>query len=114
MSMGESDELNIPDGMPVDPALEASSLPKFDMHLYRSSLTEDHVTYLVKLYGISLDLHPRVAPRAAHIVLAWRHHDSSVTDPFPRPSEYDASDVEKLREVVISLRRPPLSVLYVA
>ncbi|GKB38305.1 retrovirus-related pol polyprotein from transposon TNT 1-94 [Tanacetum coccineum] len=45
--------------------------------------------------------------------MAWRHHDSSVADPFPGPSEYNALDVAKLREVVISLRRPPLSVLYV-
>ncbi|GKE87161.1 hypothetical protein Tco_1564636, partial [Tanacetum coccineum] len=46
--------------------------------------------------------------------MAWRHHDSSVVNPFPKPSEYNASDVTKLQEVVISLRRPPLSVLYVA
>ncbi|GJR87594.1 V-type proton ATPase subunit B2 [Tanacetum coccineum] len=52
--------------------------------------------------------------RAAPIAMAWRHHDSSVADPFPRSSEYNASDVAKLREVVISLRRPPLSILYVA
>ncbi|GJX73985.1 hypothetical protein Tco_0312580 [Tanacetum coccineum] len=141
MSLEESDELNIPNGMPVEPDLEASSIPKFDMHLYRSSLTEDHVTYLVRLYGIPLDLYPRdragknckprlkdaptslkkwkdkfflVDRKAAPIAMAWRHHDSSVTDPFPGPSEYDASYVEKLWEVVISLRRPPLSVLYVA
>ncbi|GKG28021.1 hypothetical protein Tco_0406348, partial [Tanacetum coccineum] len=51
---------------------------------------------------------------AAPIAMAWRHHDSSVADPFPKPSEYNASDIAKLREVVISLRRPPLSILYVA
>nr|GEU67160.1 hypothetical protein [Tanacetum cinerariifolium] len=118
MSLGESDELNISDGMPVDPALEASSLPKFDMHLYRSSLTEDRVTYLVKLYGILLDLHPRVSPTGMTMnalppdaIGLYAHH-------FQQrglwASEYDASDVEKLREVVISLRRPPFSVLYVA
>ncbi|GJX92104.1 hypothetical protein Tco_0345430 [Tanacetum coccineum] len=50
----------------------------------------------------------------APIAMAWRHHDSSVADPFPRSSEYNASDVAKLREVVISLRRLPLSILYVA
>ncbi|GKB91013.1 hypothetical protein Tco_0963285, partial [Tanacetum coccineum] len=49
--------------------------------------------------------------RAAPIAMAWRHHDSSVPDPFPGSSEYNASDVAKLREVVISLRRPPLSIL---
>ncbi|GJV50295.1 hypothetical protein Tco_1440507 [Tanacetum coccineum] len=46
--------------------------------------------------------------------MAWRHHDSSVADPFPRSSEYNTSYVARLREVVISLRRPPLSILYVA
>ncbi|GJR52185.1 hypothetical protein Tco_1402706 [Tanacetum coccineum] len=95
MSLEDSDDLNIPDIAPVDPALEADALPKFDMHLYRSSLNESHV-------------------RAAPIAMAWRHHDSSVAGPFPRPNEYNESDVAKLREVVISLRRPPLSILYVA
>ncbi|GJS36590.1 tubulin alpha-3 chain [Tanacetum coccineum] len=197
MSLEDSDDLNIPVTAPVDPALEAGALPKFDMHLYRSSLNESHVRYLVKLYGIPEELHPRVviehfcvhisqlvplgvnrvtffemycrslnitptvplfrvfyklckqgnwflfqnragkdckpclkdAPtslnkwkdkfflvdrRAAPIAMAWRHHDSSVADPFPKPGEYNASDVAKLREVVISLRRPPLSILYVA
>ncbi|GJZ91154.1 hypothetical protein Tco_0663081 [Tanacetum coccineum] len=45
--------------------------------------------------------------------MAWRHHDSSVADPFPKSSEYDASDVAKLQEVIISLRKPPPSLLYV-
>nr|GEW38886.1 putative reverse transcriptase domain-containing protein [Tanacetum cinerariifolium] len=36
--------------------------------------------------------------RAAPIAMAWRHHDSSVADPFPRPSEYNAPDVTKPRE----------------
>ncbi|GKE19943.1 hypothetical protein Tco_1431455, partial [Tanacetum coccineum] len=40
--------------------------------------------------------------RAAPIAMAWRRHDSSVADPFPKSSEYGASDVAKLREVVIS------------
>nr|GEU37156.1 reverse transcriptase domain-containing protein [Tanacetum cinerariifolium] len=148
MSLEESDDLNIPDATPVNPVLEAGAFPKFDMHLYKSSLNESHVRYLVKLYGISEELHLRVVPkgmtmnalpsgdiglyvhhfqqrglrdkfilvdrRAAPIAMAWRHHDSSVAGPLPRPSEYNASDVAKLREVVISLRRPPLSNLYVA
>nr|GEX71463.1 hypothetical protein [Tanacetum cinerariifolium] len=46
--------------------------------------------------------------------MAWRHHDSSVTDPFSRLSEYNAFDVAKLREVIIPFRRPPLSILYAA
>ncbi|GJU04639.1 V-type proton ATPase subunit B2 [Tanacetum coccineum] len=151
MSLEDSGDLDIPDAAPVDPALEAGVLPKFDMHLYRSSLNETHVRYLVKLYGIPEELHPRVAPadvtptvplfrvfyklckqghwfsfqnragkgcqpclkdaptslkkwkdkfflvdrRAAPIAMAWRHHDSSVADPFPGSSEYNASDVAK-------------------
>nr|GEV44416.1 hypothetical protein [Tanacetum cinerariifolium] len=170
MSLEESDDLNISDVALVDPILKAGALPKFDMHLYKSSLNESHVRYLVKLYGILKELHPRVVPedisptvplfcvfykickqgnwfsfqnragkdckpctkdattslkkwvdmfflvdrRAALIAMAWRHHDYSIADPFPRSSEYNASDVAKLREVVISLRRHPLSILYVA
>nr|GEX93122.1 hypothetical protein [Tanacetum cinerariifolium] len=94
MSLEDSDDLNIPDAAPVDPVLKADALSKFDRHLYRSSLNESHV-------------------RAAPIVMAWRHHDSSIADPFPRPGEYNASNVAKLREVVISFRWPPLSILYV-
>nr|GEU83496.1 hypothetical protein [Tanacetum cinerariifolium] len=112
MSLEDFDKLNIPDAAPVVPVLEAGALPKFDMHLYRSSLNESHVRYLVKLYGIPEELHPagkecksclKDAPtslnkwkdkfllvdrRAAPIAMAWRHHDSSVADPFPKPSEY--------------------------
>ncbi|GKA77579.1 hypothetical protein Tco_0784040, partial [Tanacetum coccineum] len=62
MSLEESDDLNIPDAAPVDPVLEACALLKFDMHLYKSSLNESHVKYLVKLYGIPKDLHPWVVP----------------------------------------------------
>ncbi|GJW61818.1 hypothetical protein Tco_0111153 [Tanacetum coccineum] len=56
----ESDDLNILDAELVDHVLEANSLPKFDMHLYKSSLTKTHVKWLAKCYGISADLHPRV------------------------------------------------------
>ncbi|GJW09113.1 hypothetical protein Tco_1571536 [Tanacetum coccineum] len=223
MSLEESDDLNIPDAAPVDPILEACALSKFDMHLYKSSLNESHVKYLVKLYGIPEDLHPWVVPegmtmnalppgviglyahhfqqrglrvpfssfflkviehfcvhisqlvllgvnrviffemycrslditptvplfrvfyklckqgnwfsfqnrtgkdckpclkdaptslkkwkdkfflvdwRAAPVAMAWRHHDSSVADPFPRPSEYNASDIAKLSFQLITM-----------
>nr|GEW68236.1 hypothetical protein [Tanacetum cinerariifolium] len=125
MSLEESDDLNIPDAEPIDPAFEACSLPKFDMHLYKSSLIETNIKWAGKNCKLCLKDAPTslkkckdkfflVARRAAPIAMAWRHHDSSVADLFPRPSEYDASDVAKLREVVISLRKPPPSVLYVA
>ncbi|GKC51828.1 reverse transcriptase domain-containing protein [Tanacetum coccineum] len=145
MSLEESDDLNIPDVDSIDPVLKSSSLPKFDMYLHKSSLTETHVKWLTKCYGIPTDLHPRVVPegvtmdallpddiglyahyfqqgglrndkfflvdrRAAPIAMAWRHHDFSVVDPFPKPSEFDASNVARLREAVIALRKPPPSV----
>nr|GEV76880.1 hypothetical protein [Tanacetum cinerariifolium] len=50
------------DGDPVDPALNAAVLPKFDMHLYQSSLNETHFKWLVKCHVISKDLHPRIVP----------------------------------------------------
>ncbi|GJY50087.1 hypothetical protein Tco_0440043 [Tanacetum coccineum] len=200
MSLGDSGSLDLPDTATINPALEATSLPKFDMHLYRSSLTETNVKWLTKCYGILADLHPRVptegipygsctscmmfsplcspisasevgessflffplkgsahisqlvplgvqcsiyfeissknckpclkdAPtslkkekdkfflvnrRATPIAMSWRHRDSSVSDPIPQPDEYNASDVVKLREVAIPLRKPPPSILYIA
>nr|GEU37526.1 nucleotide-diphospho-sugar transferase [Tanacetum cinerariifolium] len=62
MSLEDSDDLNIPDAAPVDPVLEVGALPMFDMHMCRSSLNQSHVRYLVKLYGIPEELHPRVIP----------------------------------------------------
>nr|GEV66347.1 hypothetical protein [Tanacetum cinerariifolium] len=61
MLLEESDDLNIPGAAPIEPVLEPSSLPKFDMHLYQSSLTMSHVRYLVKLYGIPEELHSLIA-----------------------------------------------------
>nr|GEZ17512.1 hypothetical protein [Tanacetum cinerariifolium] len=60
MSLEEFDNLDIPDADPIDPALEARSLSKFDMHLYISSLSETHVKWLNKCCGILKDLHPRL------------------------------------------------------
>ncbi|GJX32651.1 hypothetical protein Tco_0242506 [Tanacetum coccineum] len=234
MSLDESDDLIILDAESVHPVLEANSLPKFDMNLYKSSLTDTHVKWLTKCYGISEDLRPRVVPegmtmdflpndaiglyvhhfqqgelrvpfstfflkvieyfcvhisqlvplgvnratffemycsslditpvvplfrafyklckqgnwfsfqnrvgkdckpclkdaptslkkwkdnfflvdrRPAPIAMDWRHHDSSVADPFPKPHEFNASDAAKLREVVIALHKSPPSLLYAA
>ncbi|GJX38539.1 hypothetical protein Tco_0251842 [Tanacetum coccineum] len=60
MSLDNSDNLDIPDVDPLDPALEATTLPKFDMHLYKSSLNETHVKWLIKCYKILEELHPCV------------------------------------------------------
>ncbi|GKD68120.1 hypothetical protein Tco_1322210 [Tanacetum coccineum] len=98
MSLEESDDLNIPDGAPIDPVLEVGALPKFGKVIWYSG-------------GTSSAGH---SGGDAPIAMAWRHHDSSVANPFPRPSEYNAPNVAKLREVVISLRWLRLSIIYVA
>ncbi|GKG05274.1 hypothetical protein Tco_0325360, partial [Tanacetum coccineum] len=51
---------------------------------------------------------------AAPIAMSWRHHDSSVADVLPGPSEYNAADVATLLEVPILLHKPYNSLLYVA
>nr|GEW86934.1 hypothetical protein [Tanacetum cinerariifolium] len=62
MSLDNFENLNIPDTDLVDPALKAVTLPKFDMCLYKSSLTETHVKWLIKCYEILEELHPRIVP----------------------------------------------------
>ncbi|GJT60474.1 hypothetical protein Tco_1004007 [Tanacetum coccineum] len=52
--------------------------------------------------------------RAAPIAMSWRHHDSSVADVLPGPSEYNAADVATLLEVPIQLHKPYNSLLYIA
>ncbi|GKA78906.1 hypothetical protein Tco_0785443 [Tanacetum coccineum] len=52
--------------------------------------------------------------RAAPIAMPWRHHDSNVADPFPHANEFNESDAERLREVVITLHKPAPSLLYAA
>ncbi|GKF06422.1 hypothetical protein Tco_0037090, partial [Tanacetum coccineum] len=128
MSLEESDNLNIQDVDPIDPVLEADVLPKFNMHLYQSSVTKTHVKWLVKCYKIPEDLHPRVVPEgmtmdvipydsiglydATTIAMPWKHHDSSVADPFPKSGKFSESDAERLHEFVITLHKPAPSLLY--
>nr|GEU58448.1 hypothetical protein [Tanacetum cinerariifolium] len=50
--------------------------------------------------------------RAAPIAMACRHHDSSVANPFPKPSEYNKRDVANLREIAIPLHKPYNNILY--
>ncbi|GKB20238.1 hypothetical protein Tco_0854161, partial [Tanacetum coccineum] len=92
MSIDHSDQLHLPDAPDLDPSLEASVTPKFDMCLFRSTLTEKHVEKFSQIYAIPLELHPH-APLATPIAMSWRHHDSSVADVLPGPSEYNAADV---------------------
>ncbi|GJT91801.1 hypothetical protein Tco_1080646 [Tanacetum coccineum] len=113
MSIDHSDQLHLPDAPDLDPSLEATVTPKFDMSLFRSTLTENHVKKISGIYAIPLDLHPH-APPAAPIAMSWRHHDSSVADVFPSPSKYNAADVATLLEVPIQLHKPYNSLLYVA
>nr|GEY92625.1 transposase (putative), gypsy type [Tanacetum cinerariifolium] len=51
--------------------------------------------------------------KATPIAMSWRHHDSSVVDSFPKPEEFNELEVERLREVVITLYKPGPSLLYV-
>nr|GEV51450.1 hypothetical protein [Tanacetum cinerariifolium] len=51
---------------------------------------------------------------AASIAMACRHHNYSIADPFPKPREYNELDAAKLRKVVIALRKPPPSLLYIS
>ncbi|GKG42956.1 hypothetical protein Tco_0479640, partial [Tanacetum coccineum] len=62
MLLDHSDNIDISKADPLDPALEATVLPKFDMHLYKSSLNKTHVKWLIKCYKIPKDLCPRVVP----------------------------------------------------
>ncbi|GJV64440.1 hypothetical protein Tco_1475268 [Tanacetum coccineum] len=107
----ESDDLVLLDAEPAGPVLEAE-----DLHprVVREGMTMNALPNdALGLYAHHFQqggLKNRVAP----IAMAWRHHDSSVADPFPKSNEYNASDVTKLREVVISLCKPPPSLLYVA
>ncbi|GKC95390.1 hypothetical protein Tco_1160832, partial [Tanacetum coccineum] len=145
-----SDNIDIPDADPINAAMEASVRPKFDMHLYKSSLNETHVKWLTKCYKTPADLRPRIIPegdwfsfqsrtgknykpcfkdaptslkkwknkfffldrRAAPIAMPYRYHDLSVADPFPRSEEFNESEAGRLREVVITLHKPPASLLY--
>ncbi|GJR97223.1 nucleoside phosphorylase [Tanacetum coccineum] len=233
-AMDHSDQFHLPDAPELDPSLEATVTHKFDMCLFRSCLTENHVKNFCKIYAIPSDLHPcapsanftmnqlshehiglyahhfrrgglrvhfstfflslveyfcvhisqltplginhstifemycralgvvptvplfrvfyklckqgdwfsfqsrvgkglkpciKGAPtslkkwkdkfflidrRAAPIAMAWRHHDSSVADVLPGPSEYNAADVATLLQVPIQLHKPYNSLLYVA
>ncbi|GJY41737.1 hypothetical protein Tco_0429007 [Tanacetum coccineum] len=64
MLLDNSDNLNISDADPLDPALEATTLPKFDMNLYKSSLSETHVKWLIKCYKIPEELTSQSCTRA--------------------------------------------------
>ncbi|GJW43698.1 hypothetical protein Tco_0072497 [Tanacetum coccineum] len=63
MSIDHSDQFHLPDAPELDPSLEATVTPKFDMCLFRSCLTENHVKFFCKIYAIPSDLHP-CAPSA--------------------------------------------------
>nr|GEY38584.1 hypothetical protein [Tanacetum cinerariifolium] len=78
MSLEEFDDLNILDATPVVSALEACSLPKFGMHMYKSSLAKSYVIYLVKLYGILEDLHTQTTLSVLYVTglsNVWKHTD---------------------------------------
>ncbi|GJZ52143.1 hypothetical protein Tco_0606658 [Tanacetum coccineum] len=114
MSSDNSENLDILDVDPIDPEVEAATLPKFDMHLYKSSLSETDIKWLTKCYKIPKELHPRIVPEGMTMDQLPNDAIGFVADPFPKPKEFDASDDEKLCEVVITLHKPRLSLLYIA
>ncbi|GJY85592.1 hypothetical protein Tco_0499618 [Tanacetum coccineum] len=105
---GDSGSLDLSDTAIINPVLEATSLPKSSKNC--KPCLKDAPTSLKKWK----DKFFLVDRRAAPIAMPWRHHDFSVSDPILKPDEYNASDVTKLREVVIPLRKPPPSILYIA
>ncbi|GKB35590.1 hypothetical protein Tco_0880532 [Tanacetum coccineum] len=62
MSIDHSDQLHLSDAPDLDPSLEATVTPKFDMCLFRSTLTGNHVKNISEIYAILLDLHPHAPP----------------------------------------------------
>ncbi|GJW96990.1 hypothetical protein Tco_0178798 [Tanacetum coccineum] len=110
MSLEELDDLTILDAELAGPALEAEDLhPQVVPEgMTMNALPDD----AIGLYAHHFQKGGLRVPFSSFF-LKW-HHGSSVADPFPKPSEYDASDVTKLWEVVISLRKPPPRPLYVA
>ncbi|GKD57778.1 hypothetical protein Tco_1291165, partial [Tanacetum coccineum] len=138
MSLEISDAVDLPDLEPFADVVDPSMMPKFDMHLFTSTLGETHVEWITKAYDIPLDLHPRVAlegmtmdelpddvlvvqarqlfflidRRAIPIAMMWRHNDSSVVDLPPGYGEFEEGDVEKLRKVVVKLHKPYPSLLH--
>ncbi|GJX18023.1 hypothetical protein Tco_0218855 [Tanacetum coccineum] len=61
MSLEISDAVDLPDLEPFADVVDPSMMPKFDMHLFTSTLGETHVEWITKAYDIPLDLLPRVA-----------------------------------------------------
>nr|GFB11834.1 hypothetical protein [Tanacetum cinerariifolium] len=63
MSFENSVEVSIPDREPAGHVADATVLPKFDMHLFTSTLNEGNIEWVKKAYSIPKDLHHRVAPK---------------------------------------------------
>nr|GFA32429.1 hypothetical protein [Tanacetum cinerariifolium] len=81
-------------------------IPKFDMHTYISTLTDDEVNNLVKEYAIPLDLHPRVPPST--LIMKNLHVDKI----DPPPAGVRAVDIRRLCENEIDLRLVHPTMLY--
>ena len=50
--------------------------------------------------------------RAIPFAMPWRHHDSDVSDPFPRRTEYNMTHAEALAETVVEPLQLPHGFLY--
>nr|GEV32296.1 hypothetical protein [Tanacetum cinerariifolium] len=77
---------------PVNPGLAAYG-PRVS-----PSFLQPHLPFLLLSFRTALKLVCFLLQEGRAIVMPWRHHDSSVVDPFPKPKEFNESDAERLRE----------------
>nr|GEX59756.1 hypothetical protein [Tanacetum cinerariifolium] len=109
MSEDNSTQFVVPDLEAAGDHGDASVMPKFDKHIITSVLEEAHVEWIAKIYGIPLDLHPRPAVTG----MTMEELSDDVVDHTPAFSSYDEGEVERLREVIITLHKLTPSLLYV-
>nr|GEV09759.1 hypothetical protein [Tanacetum cinerariifolium] len=109
-----------------DQTLDVVALPKFDMLSYESNISAKDVKSLALRHGIPLDLHPvaltkgwtmdqlsgdMIGLRAIPDAMAWRHHDSDISDSISEDG-FSEQDVQTLAKRVINLRSIPSGLLF--
>nr|GEW00898.1 hypothetical protein [Tanacetum cinerariifolium] len=112
-----------------DQTIDVVALPKFDMPSYESSMSAKDIKSLALCHGIPLDLH-HVAltngwtmdqlpddmigmyeQRAIPGAMAWRHHDSDISDSVLE-NGFSEQYIQTLAERVIDLRPVPSGLLF--
>nr|GEX21587.1 hypothetical protein [Tanacetum cinerariifolium] len=109
-----------------DQTIDIVALPKFDMPSYESSMSAKDVKSFAIRHGIPLDLHPvaltkgwtmdqlsndTIGLRAIPDAMAWRHHDSDISDSVS-DDDFSEQDVQTLAERVIDLCLVPSGLLF--